>query len=67
MRYAHLAPDQRREAVVKLNEKPILALTMRLQWNHNPTVHFYPDFTGSERGTRTLDLGIMSAQSQTIV
>jgi integrase len=30
LRYAHLAPDQRREAVAKLNEKPILALTMRL-------------------------------------
>jgi site-specific recombinase XerD len=25
-RYAHLAPDQRREAVAKLNEKPILRL-----------------------------------------
>jgi integrase len=32
LRYAHLAPDQRREAVAKLNEKPVLALTMRLQW-----------------------------------
>jgi len=31
LRYAHLAPDQRREAVAKLNEKPLLALTMRLQ------------------------------------
>ena len=29
LRYAHLAPDQRREAVAKLNEKPLLALTMR--------------------------------------
>ena len=28
LRYAHLAPDQRREAVAKLNEKPILALTV---------------------------------------
>jgi integrase len=33
LRYAHLAPDQRREAVAKLNEKPILTLTMRLPWN----------------------------------
>jgi integrase len=33
LRYAHLAPDQRREAVAKLNVKPLLALTMRLQWN----------------------------------
>jgi hypothetical protein len=33
LRYAHLAPDQRREAVAKLNEKPILALTLRLSWS----------------------------------
>lgn len=33
LRYAHLAPDQRREAVAKLNEKPIFALTMRLPWD----------------------------------
>jgi hypothetical protein len=26
LRYAHLAPDQRREAVAKLNVKPLLAL-----------------------------------------
>jgi integrase len=32
LRYAHLAPDQRREAVAKLNEKPLLTMTMRLQW-----------------------------------
>jgi integrase len=32
LRYAHLAPDQRRQAVAKLNEKPILALTLRLPW-----------------------------------
>ena len=32
LRYAHLAPDQRREAVAKLNYKPILALTLRSQW-----------------------------------
>ena len=28
MRYAHLAPDQRREAVAKPNEQPVLALTV---------------------------------------
>lgn len=28
LRYAHLAPDQRREAAAKLNEKPVLALTL---------------------------------------
>lgn len=33
LRYAHLAPDQRRKAVAKLNEKPLLALTLRLQGN----------------------------------
>ena len=32
LRYAHLAPDQRREAVAKLNQKPLLTLTVRLQW-----------------------------------
>ena len=36
LRYAHLAPDQRREAVAKLNEKPILALTLRLPWSGFP-------------------------------
>ena len=32
LRYAHLAPDQRCEAVAKLNDKPILGLSMRLKW-----------------------------------
>jgi hypothetical protein len=32
LRYAHLAPDQRREAVAKLDEKPLLTMSMRLQW-----------------------------------
>ena len=32
LRYAHLAPDQRREAVAKLNEKPLLSLAMQLRW-----------------------------------
>jgi hypothetical protein len=30
---AHLAPDQRCEAVAKLDEKPLFALTARLPWN----------------------------------
>jgi hypothetical protein len=42
LRYAHLAPDQRREAVAKLNEKPVLALTMRLQWSGLQAVGHYP-------------------------
>ena len=33
LRYAHLAPDQRREAVAMLNQRPILALTVRLPSN----------------------------------
>jgi integrase len=41
LRYAHLAPDQRREAVAKLNEKPVLALTMRLQWEGFPAASRY--------------------------
>jgi integrase len=42
LRYAHLAPDQRREAVAKLNDKPIFALTVRLPWESEPTGVFYP-------------------------
>src|SRR5215471_7556441 len=41
LRYAHLAPDRRREAVAKLNEKPLLTLTMRLQWEGNPVASGY--------------------------
>jgi integrase len=33
LRDAHLAPDQRREAIAKLNERPVLALTLRLPWS----------------------------------
>ncbi len=42
LRYAHLAPDQRREAVAKLNEKPLLALTLRLQENDGSHRDFLP-------------------------
>ena len=31
LRYAHLAPDQRREAVAQLNERPVLAVALRFQ------------------------------------
>lgn len=41
LRYAHLAPHQRREAVAKLNERPLLTLTMRLQWEGSPAVSRY--------------------------
>ena len=41
LRYAHLAPDQRRKAVAKLNERPLLTLTMRLQWEGSPAVSRY--------------------------
>jgi len=33
LRYAHVAPDQRCEAVAKLDERPLFALTVRLPWN----------------------------------
>jgi integrase len=42
LRYAHLAPDQRREAVAKLNEKPVLALTLRLPWSDLQPGSAYP-------------------------
>jgi integrase len=41
LRYAHLAPDQRREAVAKLNERPLLSLTLRLQWEGLPVASRY--------------------------
>jgi integrase len=62
LRYAHLAPDQRREAVAKLNEKPILALTLRLPWTGLQPGCVHPiEFNGGKGGNRTLDPGIMSA------
>jgi hypothetical protein len=33
LRYAHLAPDQRCEAVAKLDERPLFAITKRLPWH----------------------------------
>lgn len=42
LRYAHLAPDQRREAVARLNEKPPLALTLRLQPNQGSAGDLLP-------------------------
>jgi len=42
LRYAHLAPDQRRKAVAKLNETPILALTLRLPWEGFAMDRGYP-------------------------
>jgi hypothetical protein len=54
LRYAHLAPDQRREAVAKLDEKPLLALTMRLPWNGDLSATSYAvDINGGKGGTRT--------------
>jgi hypothetical protein len=41
LRYAHLAPDQRQEAVAKLNQRPLLTLTMRLQWEGLPVPSGY--------------------------
>src|SRR3989440_4862874 len=56
LRYAHLAPDQRRESVDKLNERPLFsALTMRLSWDGQPAEASYPiDLIGGKGGNRTL-------------
>ena len=54
LRYAHLAPDQRREAVAKLNERPLLTLTMRLQWEGLPAVRTYRVDSIMVRDGRTL-------------
>ena len=42
LRYAHLAPDQPREGVAKLNETPILALTLRVPWESPQAMCRYP-------------------------
>jgi hypothetical protein len=49
IRYAHLAPDQRREAVAKLDEKPLLALTVGITFRVGRSILL----SGGERGTRT--------------
>jgi hypothetical protein len=65
LRYAHLAPDTRREAVAKLNDKPLLALTMRLPWSGVLNAAPYQfDLIDGKGGTRTLDPGIMSADPE---
>lgn len=51
LRYAHLAPDQRREAVAKLNDQPVVALTLRLQWDGVAPLWRYPiDFMVEREG-----------------
>jgi integrase len=51
LRYAHLAPDQRREAVAKINDHPVLALTLRLPWEGMPPTWRYPiDFMVEREG-----------------
>lgn len=60
LRYAHLVPDQRREAVAKLNEKPIAALTMRFSCKGLDAVCPYlVAIIVGKGGNRTLDPGIM--------
>jgi hypothetical protein len=56
LRYAHLAPDQRREAVAKLNEKPLLSFAMRLQWESLPAASGYR--INSVVARQELELGI---------
>jgi len=50
------APDQRREAVAKFNEKPLLALTVGRLSGSEPLPYW---LNGGKGGTRTLDPGIM--------
>ena len=55
LRYGHLAPDQLSKAAELVAQKkgqPAAKVAKRAQ---------NVDFIGGERGTRTLDLGIMSA------
>src|SRR6266581_4259418 len=52
LRYAHLAPDQRRDAVAKLNDTPIFTPTMRLRWDSEPTDVLPIDFDNGKGGTR---------------
>ena len=59
LRYAHLAPDQRREAVAKLNERPLLALTMRLQWGSDPAQSGYHLSTLQADGATGNAVGIL--------
>jgi Protein of unknown function DUF86 len=40
--HRHLPALERRAAVAKLNEKPLLALNLGLLPNRHSTVHFYP-------------------------
>jgi len=60
LRHAHLAPDQRREAVDKLNEKPILALTVGRVYD---AMRVSLCKNGGKGGNRTLDPGIESGRS----
>jgi len=41
LHYAHLAPDQRRDAVAELNEQPTYAAAARLSWVAEPSEIFY--------------------------
>jgi hypothetical protein len=63
LRDGHFAPVQGREAVAKLNDRPISALTMRLSRSGGlSTAPYQFDLIGGKGGTRTLDPGIMSCE-----
>jgi integrase len=62
LRYAHLAPDQRREAVAKLNETPLLSLAMQLQWEGVLSASSYRIGPVALRAGLELDVGRRSSQ-----
>jgi hypothetical protein len=55
LRYGHLAPDQLSKAAELVAQKGRAASRAKVAKQAQNI-----DFTGGERGTRTLDLGIMS-------
>ncbi len=57
LRYGHLAPDHLSKAPELVAQKGHTGSRGKVGKRAQPI-----DFTGGERGTRTLDLGIMSAE-----
>jgi hypothetical protein len=58
LRYGHFAPDQLSKAAELVAQKGHTARREKVPKRAQDT-----DSTGGERGTRTLDLGIMSADA----
>jgi hypothetical protein len=61
LRYAHLAPDQRRVAVAKINDQPVVALTLRLQCEvPQPPCRYPIDFMVEREGSNSARASIRS-------